>query len=67
MVAAVSIGRYPDIAAACVDWVDPLLGDLDEPDPALQRRYDALFPIYREAYGHMGGVWRGLDRVRREF
>jgi erythritol kinase len=66
MMAAVSLGFYPDMAACCAEWVDPLLGDLERPDATLAARYDALFPIYQEAYRNMFGVWRGLDAVRRE-
>jgi erythritol kinase len=66
MMAAVSLGLYPDMAACCAEWVDPLLGDLERPDPELARRYDALFPVYRSAYRQMFPVWRDLDRARRQ-
>jgi erythritol kinase len=66
MMAAVRLGLYPDMAACCREWVDPLLGELEPPDPALVRRYDALFPVYRAGYETMFGVWRDLDHARRE-
>ena len=33
-------------------------------DPALARAYDALFPIYRDAYAAMPPLWRRLRRAR---
>ena len=66
MMVAVRLGLYPDLAACCREWVDPLLGELEPPDPALVRRYDALFPVYRAGYETMFGVWRDLDHARRE-
>ena len=35
MIAAVSLGIYPDMTACVADWVDPLLGEAERPDPAL--------------------------------
>src|SRR5262249_5303806 len=66
MMAAVSLGFYPDMAACCAESVRPPLGELEDPDPALARRYDALFPVYQAAYRQMFPVWRDLDRARRE-
>jgi erythritol kinase len=66
MMAAVALGIFPDIAQACQSWVDPLLGEPEATDPILQRRYDALFPVYREIRQSMLPVWRDLARIRRE-
>jgi erythritol kinase (D-erythritol 1-phosphate-forming) len=66
MMAAVALGIFPDIGHACRSWVDPLLGPPEAPDPSLQRRYDALFPVYREIRESMLPVWRDLARIRRE-
>ncbi len=66
MMAAVALGVFPDIAAACRSWVEPLLGDAEAPDPTLQRRYDALFPVYQQIRQSMLPVWRDLARIRRE-
>jgi erythritol kinase (D-erythritol 1-phosphate-forming) len=66
MMAAVALGVVPDIAAACRGWVEPLLGDAEAPDPALQRHYDALFPVYQQIRQSMLPVWRDLARIRRE-
>jgi len=66
MMAAVRLGFYPDMAACCAEWIDPFLGALEEPDPALARRYDALFPVYQSGHRVMPEVWRGLARARQE-
>jgi erythritol kinase (D-erythritol 1-phosphate-forming) len=66
MMAAVALGMFPDIAAACRVWVDPLLGDVEPPDPDLARRYHTLFPVYQSAHRSMHPVWNDLARVRRE-
>ena len=63
MIAAVCLGLYPDMAACARRWLRD--GDQAErPDPALARIYDALFPIYRDAYAALPDVWRHLHRVR---
>ena len=67
MMAAVALGVFPDIAAACRIWVDPLLGEADLPDHDLARRYDALFPVYQAVHQQMRPIWRDLAKVRREF
>ena len=66
MMAAVALGIFPDIGHACRSWVDPLVGPPEVPDPSLQRRYDALFPVYREVRESMLSVWRDMARIRQE-
>jgi erythritol kinase len=66
MMAAVALGAFSDIAAACRIWVDPLLGDAEPPDAGLARRYDALFPVYQAVHQSMHPVWSDLARIRRE-
>ena len=66
MMAAVALGIFPDIGHACRRWVDPLLGEPEAPDPSLRRRYDALFPVYREIRESMLPVWRDMARIRQE-
>ncbi|HTW27711.1 MAG TPA: FGGY-family carbohydrate kinase [Acetobacteraceae bacterium] len=64
MMAAVRIGMFPDMASCAEAWVAPLLGAREEPDPALAQLYDTLYPIYREAYAALPGVWRHLAASR---
>jgi erythritol kinase len=64
MMAACAIGLYPDMAAACRTWVDPLLGEAVPPDPGLAALYDRLFPVYAEIHHVMRPVWAGLAAAR---
>lgn len=66
MIAAVNLGLYPDMAACARDWVAPLLGPVEPPDPALAALYDRLFPVYREGYAALRGWWRHLHAARKE-
>ena len=50
MMAAVALGVFPDIAATCRAWVDPLLGDAEMPEAQLAR-LEAL-RARLEAYAH---------------
>ncbi|MFO1066981.1 MAG: FGGY-family carbohydrate kinase [Geminicoccaceae bacterium] len=65
MMAAVQQGHYPDMAACCAAWVDPLLGEPEAPDPELAARYAALFPLYLRGSRQMRELWRELDGVHR--
>ena len=64
MIAAVSIGLFSDMAACAAQWVGPADGPATLPDAALARAYDALFPIYRDFYLAMPGLWRRLQAAR---
>lgn len=67
MMAAVRIGAFADMRACAARWVAPLLGAAEAPDPELARAYDRLFPIYRDAYNAMPGLWRRLHAAREGF
>ena len=62
MMAAVAIGAYPTMDACIADWVTPLLGPAEAPDPALVAPYDRLFPAYVAARARAGA---GLGRAGR--
>lgn len=65
MIAAVSIGLYPDMAACAARWTAPRHETAEPPCPDLVRAYEALYPIYRDSYGGaMPGLWRRLDAAR---
>ncbi|RFU13383.1 carbohydrate kinase [Rhodobacteraceae bacterium W635] len=64
MMAAVAIGAYPDMDACIADWTTPLLGEADQPDPALVPVYDSLFESYRAACGALTPVWEDLATHR---
>ncbi|WP_237477136.1 FGGY-family carbohydrate kinase [Lichenibacterium dinghuense] len=64
MVAAVSTGLVPDMESCIARWVDPTLGDAQEPDAALAHRYDRLFPAYVAARQAAPPVWRAMLAAR---
>jgi erythritol kinase len=66
MMAAVAIGAEPDMASAVKTWVTPCLGGTVQPDPALQKRYDELFPIYVKTRKMMPEIWADLTRARHK-
>lgn len=64
MMAAVAIGAYPDMRACIADWVTPLLGAPEPPDPALVATYDRLFPAFLAARTASPPVWAALASAR---
>jgi erythritol kinase (D-erythritol 1-phosphate-forming) len=64
MIAAISLGHYPGLAACADRWVTPTLGALTEPDPGRRMLYDQLFPIYRSVREAMPPVWAALAQAR---
>ena len=64
MMAAICTGLYDDMAACARDWVAPRLEAPLLPDPALAALYDALYPIYRDAYAALPSVWHRLRDAR---
>lgn len=60
IVATLALGHFEQLADACRTWVAPYLGDAVVPDPALQARYEALYPVYRSGYAHSEEFWRGF-------
>jgi erythritol kinase (D-erythritol 1-phosphate-forming) len=60
MMAAVAVGAYPSMDACIAEWVTPLLGAAEAPDPELVRVYDRLFPAYAAARGALAPVWEAL-------
>ena len=66
MMAAVSVGVYPNMRACAEDWVAPFLDKLSVPDPDLSEFYSKLYPIYRTIRGAMTPAWADLGRLRQE-
>ncbi len=66
MMAAVAIGAYPDMEACIAEWVTPLLGPAETPDPELMAAYDRLFPAFSLARHALGPTWETLAAARRE-
>lgn len=66
MMAAVAIGAYPDMHACVAEWVTPLLGPAEAPDPALAAAYDRLFPAFTAARRGLVPAWDALATARRD-
>lgn len=64
MIAAVSIGAYPDMEACAAEWVAPLLNDDEAPDGELASLYDNAYPAYAQAHRVLRPVWRNLAAFR---
>lgn len=64
MMAAVAIGAYPDMNACIAEWVTPLLGAAEPPDPQLAATYDRLFPAFHAARMASPSVWAALAQAR---
>jgi erythritol kinase len=62
MMAAVALGAYPDMQACIAEWVTPLLGQAETPDPDLVQTYAELFPAYQEARRALEPVWEDMAR-----
>jgi len=65
MMAAVAIGAYRDMNACIGEWVTPLLGAPEAPDPMLVAVYERLFPAYGAARRGLGAAWESLAAARR--
>ena len=66
MMAAVQQKLYPDMETCVAEWVDPLLGDITDPDGYLSAIYDRTFTLYRETREKMQPVWRAMMANRKE-
>ncbi|MFN7050659.1 MAG: FGGY-family carbohydrate kinase [Gemmobacter sp.] len=64
MMAAVAIGAYPDMDACVAEWVTPLLGAAEAPDPALVAAYDRIFPAFTGARLGLVPAWDALAAAR---
>jgi erythritol kinase len=64
MIAAVSLGVYGDMDACVADWVRPLLGEAEAPDPELSAIYRETFPTYVAAREAMGPLWKAMAAHR---
>lgn len=64
MMAAVAIGAYPDMNACIAEWVTPLLGTPEPPDPTLVAAYQRLFPAFSAARQALPPAWHALATAR---
>ena len=64
MMSAVAIGAYPTMDACIAEWVTPLLGQAEAPDPALTATYAQSYPAYKSAREGLTTAWSGLAEIR---
>lgn len=64
MMAAVAIGAYPDMNACIAEWVTPLLGEAESPDPVLVDACDKIFPAFAAARTGLEPAWDALAAAR---
>ncbi|MGQ0564974.1 MAG: FGGY-family carbohydrate kinase [Gemmobacter sp.] len=64
MMAAVAIGAYPDMHACIAEWVTPLLGPPEPPDPRLVDAYARIFPAFTATRHGLGPAWAALASAR---
>ena len=65
MMAAVAIGVYPDMERCIGEWVTPLLGEAERPDPALSALYQRRYPTYAAARRALEPIWNAMAKDRR--
>ena len=65
MMSAVAIGAYPSMDACIAEWVTPLLGEAEAPDPALTATYAQTYPAYKSAREGLTTAWSLLADSRR--
>jgi erythritol kinase (D-erythritol 1-phosphate-forming) len=63
MIAAVSLGIYPSMADCVRDWVTPYQRSAESADETLARRYEALFPTYKQSRLALRPVWHALSHA----
>ncbi|MFC3180804.1 FGGY-family carbohydrate kinase [Cypionkella sinensis] len=64
MMSAVAIGAYPTMDACIAEWVTPLLGTAEAPDPGLSATYAQTYPAYKSAREGLTAAWSGLAASR---
>ena len=65
MMAAVAIGTFENMDACIAEWVVPLLGDAELPNPGLTQSYNDLFKIYHTSREAMTATWSDLARLQK--
>lgn len=66
MMAAVAIGAYADMDACIAEWVTPLLGEAEAPDPALMQVFDKQYPAYAAARSALPQIWADMAKTRSD-
>lgn len=62
MIAAVSLGIYPDMAGCVAEWVTPYQCAPEPAEPKLALHYEALFPAYQQSRLALLPTWHALSQ-----
>jgi erythritol kinase (D-erythritol 1-phosphate-forming) len=60
MIASVCLGHYKTMQDCAREWVTPLLGEAEEPDPQLSAVYAKSYPVYAAARTALVPIWRSM-------
>lgn len=66
MMATVAVGHYQHMDDCVGDWVNPLVGGLESPDPDLVEIYKHSFSDYVKTHKALRPVWHGMAQRRNE-
>lgn len=64
MIASVCLGHYRSMRDCADEWVAPLLGETEEPDPQLSAIYSKSYAAYTAAHQALRPIWRRLAENR---
>jgi len=64
MISAIQQGFYASLAACARDWVSPHFGQAIQPDPALVKTYDSVFPHYVSIREELNRHWIDLSATK---
>ena len=68
MIAAVSLGLYDTMEACVTDWVEPYFRPAEAPNSEIVRRFNEVFPAYRQTRQALRPVWHAMadDHAEKE-
>jgi erythritol kinase (D-erythritol 1-phosphate-forming) len=64
MIASVCLGHYKTMQDCADEWVTPLLGGAEEPNPELSAVYAKSYPAYAAARTALRPIWRSMAENR---
>lgn len=67
MMAAVSIGAYPDMTSCINEWVVPTFSEIESPDTSMFEKYDTLYKSYQHHKSTSKQTWDQLVQMQEQF
>lgn len=64
MMAAVAIGIYPNMDACISEWVAPLFGKPEAPNPVLAEKYERLFEAFYKQRQSFPATWATMEQIK---